>query len=80
MAIPTINLEIATSLIGIAVFAGLFLLCTRQADKPNDTPEPRMVPWRILSMAALVLLLLMVARLLNAIGLTTGPENMPFRF
>ena len=39
-----------------------------------------MVPWRILSMAALVLLLLMVARLLNAIGLTTGPENLPFRF
>ena len=72
--------DIGLSLLGIALCAGAYFFLSSRADKPNDTPEPRMIPWRILSFAPVVLGLLIVAHLLNLAGFETGPGKSPFRF
>ncbi len=72
------TMDLLFSLVGIMACTGLFLLCHWRASLPHDKPEPRYIPWRILSFACIVLGLLIVAHLLNLAGLETGPDKSPF--
>ena len=72
--------EIVLSIIGIALGVAGFQFCSWKAGQPNDTPEPRMVPWRLLSFIPVVFSLLIVAHLMNLAGFETGPGKSPFRF
>ena len=69
--------DIVLSALGIGFSVAAFFYCNWKASKPNDTPEPRMTPWRTLSMLALLFGLLIVAHLLNLAGFETGPGKSP---
>lgn len=74
------TLDILISLAGIALCVAAFFFFNWRANKPNDTPEPRMIPWRILSFAPVVLGLMIVAHLMGLAGIETGPGKSPLRF
>lgn len=63
----TLTIAACGGLLALAVFAGW-----RGARPPNLQRGPRLVPWRLIMVTTAALLLVMLAHLVNLLGLTTG--------
>ena len=72
------TLDIILSLAGILAGGLLFGLANWRAGLPHDSPEPRWIPWRFLTILSVFWIILIVAHLLNVVGFETGPGKSPF--
>jgi hypothetical protein len=59
-----------------AAFAAVFAFASWRAMKPAGL-TPRVVPWRIVVLAAGAVALYLLVHLVNLMGMTTGRQSMP---
>jgi hypothetical protein len=66
----------------LAISAGLLVLTLGAgwlgARPPNPHKGPRMVPWRMIMLLSAAVLMVVLAHLLNLVGVTTGRGGQPY--
>ncbi|MDX2235469.1 MAG: hypothetical protein NW200_13310 [Hyphomonadaceae bacterium] len=65
-------MTMTTTLIVLAVAAGLFGFGSWRSAQPADPLNPRLIPWRPVLIIAGVVALLMLVHLVNLMGISTG--------
>lgn len=69
-------MDLTSTLVVLALAAGLFGYGSWRAAQPADPLRPRMIPWRPVIITAGMVGLLMLVHLVNLAGVSTGPENL----
>jgi len=66
----------------LAISAGLLALAVGSgwmgARPPNPHKGPRLMPWRLIMLLSAAVLMVVLAHLLNLVGVTTGRQQGPY--